>query len=83
MDKVIKKIVYNSIMNYYQSYYFNEEELEKVNINLKNISDKIKQFDNKLNDSNKLLTSLEITKIVNNIDRLNMSKNCIKYYYNI
>ena len=70
-------------LTYYQLYYFTEEELEKVNNNLKIISDKIKQFDNKLNDSNKLLTSLEITKIVNNIDRLNMSKNCIKYYYNI
>ena len=70
-------------LTYYQSYYFTEEELEKVNNNLKIISDKIKQFDNKLNDSNKLLTSLEITKIVNNIDRLNMSKTCIKYYYNI
>tara|TARA_Y100000114_G_scaffold88839_1_gene82316 strand:+ start:820 stop:1041 length:222 start_codon:yes stop_codon:yes gene_type:complete len=70
-------------LTYYQSYYFTEEEIKKVHYNLAIIADKIKQFDSKLNDPNKTLTSLEITKIMNNIDRLNMSKNCIKYYYNI
>ena len=38
-------------MSYYQSYYFTEEEIENVNNNLIIISNKIKQFDDKLNDT--------------------------------
>lgn len=69
-------------MNYYQSYYFTEEEIEEVNNNLIIISDKIKQLDNKLNN-NKSLSTIEMNRILKSIKRLNMSKNCIKYYYNI
>ena len=71
-------------MSYYQSYYFTEEEIENVNNNLIIISNKIKQFDDKLNDTkNKPLSPIEITKILNNISRLKMSKTCIKYYYGL
>jgi len=71
-------------MSYYQTYYFTEEEIENVNNNLIIISNKIKQFDDKLNDTkNKPLSPIEITKILNNISRLNMSKTCIKYYYGL
>lgn len=70
-------------MNYYQSYYFTEEEIEKVNNNLIIIQDKIKQLDKKLNDKSKSLSNIEIDRITKSIDRLNMSKKCIKYYYNI
>ena len=69
-------------MNYYQSYYFTETEIEEVNNNLIIISDKIKQLDNKLNNS-KSLSTIESDRIIKSIKRLNMSKNCIKYYYNI
>ena len=70
-------------MNYYQYYYFTEKEIEEVNNNLVVISDKIKQLDNKLNDKNKSLSTIETDRILKSIKRLNMSKNCIKYYYNI
>lgn len=70
-------------MNYYQSYYFTEEEIEQVNNNLIIIQDKIKQLDSKLNDKSKSLSHIEIDRITKSINRLNMSKNCIKYYYNI
>jgi flagellar motility protein MotE (MotC chaperone) len=70
-------------MNYYQYYYFTETEIEEVNNNLIVISDKIKQLDNKLNDKNKSLSTIETDRILKSIKRLNMSKNCIKYYYNI
>ena len=70
-------------MNYYQYYYFTETEIEEVNNNLVVISDKIKQLDNKLNDKNKSLSTIETDRILKSIKRLSMSKNCIKYYYNI
>lgn len=70
-------------MNYYQYYYFTEEELENVNNNLIIICNKIKELDNKLNDKSKSLSEIEINRITKSIDRLNMSKKCIKYYYNI
>ena len=70
-------------MNYYQYYYFTETEIEEVNNNLVVISDKIKQLDNKLNDKNESLSTIETDRILKSIKRLNMSKNCIKYYYNI
>jgi hypothetical protein len=70
-------------MNYYQSYYFTEVEIEEANNNLIIIQDKIKQFDKKLNDTSKSLSHIEVDRITKSINRLNMSKNCIKYYYNI
>tara|TARA_A100001201_G_scaffold114457_1_gene98112 strand:- start:639 stop:851 length:213 start_codon:yes stop_codon:yes gene_type:complete len=70
-------------MNYYQYYYFTEKELENVNNNLIIICNKIKELDNKLNDKSKSLSEIEINRITKSIDRLNMSKKCIKYYYNI
>tara|TARA_R110000868_G_scaffold74594_5_gene215599 strand:- start:162 stop:374 length:213 start_codon:yes stop_codon:yes gene_type:complete len=70
-------------MNYYQAYYFTEEQIEEANNNLIIISDKIKQLDNKLNDKNKSLSTIEIDRILKSIKRLSMSKDCIKYYYNI
>ena len=70
-------------MNYYQAYYFTEEQIEEANNNLIIISDKIKQLDTKLNDKNKSLSTIEMDRILKSIKRLNMSKDCIKYYYNI
>ena len=70
-------------MNYYQSYYFTEEEIEQANNNLMNINEKIKQLDSKLNDKSKSLSTIENDRISKCINRLNMSKKCIKYYYNI
>jgi len=70
-------------MNYYQYYYFTEEEIEEVNNNLMVINEKIKQLDNKLNDKSKSLSTIENDRICKSIKRLNMSKKCIKYYYNI
>ena len=70
-------------MNYYQYYYFTEKELENVNNNLIIICNKITELDNKLNDKSKSLSEIEINRITKSIDRLNMSKKCIKYYYNI
>ena len=70
-------------MNYYQSYYFTEVEIEEANNNLIIIQDKIKQYDKKLNDTSKSLSHIEVDRITKSINRLNMSKNCIKYYYNI
>ncbi len=70
-------------MNYYQAYYFTEEQIEEANNNLIIISDKIKQLDTKLNDKNKSLSTIEMDRILKSIRRLNMSKDCIKYYYNI
>ena len=70
-------------MNYYQMYYFTEQEIEEANNNLIIISDKIKQLDNKLNDKNKSLSNIETDRILKSIKRLNMSKMCIKYYFNL
>ena len=70
-------------MNYYQLYYFSDLEIEKANNNLIIISDKIKQLDSKLNNKNLNLTVAEINKMSMGIERLKMSKSCIKYYYNI
>ncbi len=70
-------------MNYYQLYYFSEVEIEKANNNLIIISDKIKQLDSKRNNKNLNLTMAEINKMSMAIERLKMSKSCIKYYYNI
>tara|TARA_R110000851_G_scaffold291101_1_gene445381 strand:+ start:950 stop:1162 length:213 start_codon:yes stop_codon:yes gene_type:complete len=70
-------------MNYYQLYYFSDLEIEKANNNLIIISDKIKQLDSKLNNKNLNLTMVEINKMSMAIERLKMSKSCIKYYYNI
>ena len=68
-------------MNYYQLYYFSDLEIEKANNNLIIISDKIKQLDSKLNNKNLNLTMVEINKMSMAIERLKMSKSCIKYYF--
>ncbi len=74
-------------MNYYQLYYFSESEIEKANNNLLIISNKIQQLHDKIKDIKKLDNfedcSKDILKFETIIDRLNMSKNCIKHYYNI
>ena len=70
-------------MNYYQLYYFSDLEIEKANNNLIIISDKIKKLDDKLNNKILNLNIDEINRFSMAIERLNMSKSCIKYYYNI
>ena len=72
-------------MNYYQLYYFSESEIEKANNNLLIISNKIEQLYDKIKDIKKLdnFEDKDILKYETIIDRLNMSKNCIKHYYNI
>tara|TARA_R110002110_G_scaffold149960_1_gene341377 strand:+ start:334 stop:546 length:213 start_codon:yes stop_codon:yes gene_type:complete len=70
-------------MNYYQTYYFTEEEIEKVNNNLIIIFDKICSLKLKLDNKTKTLDPIEINRIEKSIDRLQMSRSCIKYYYNI
>ena len=70
-------------MNYYQLYYFSDIEIEKANNNVITISDKIKELDSKLNNKILNLNIDEINRFSMAIERLNMSKNCIKYYYNI
>ena len=68
-------------MNYYQTYYFSEIEIEKANNNLIIIQDKIKKLDDKLNNKSITLTLPEINRISMGIERLKMSKDCIRYYY--
>jgi len=70
-------------MNYYQAYYFTEEQIEEANNNLIIISDKIKQLDNKLNNKNKSLSTIETDRILKSIKRLFMSKMFIKNYFNL
>ena len=68
-------------MNYYQSYYFSEEEIERASNNLIIIQDKIKKLDDKLNNKSLSLSLAEINRITMGIERLKMSKMCIRYYY--
>tara|TARA_R110002096_G_scaffold149963_1_gene311642 strand:- start:558 stop:770 length:213 start_codon:yes stop_codon:yes gene_type:complete len=70
-------------MNYYQYIYFSDIELEKVNNNLIIIGDKIKKLEDKLNNKSITLTLAEINRMSMGVERLRMSKSCIKYYYNI
>ena len=70
-------------MNYYQYIYFSDIEIEKVNNNLIIIGDKIKKLEDKLNNKSITLTLSEINRMTMGIERLRMSKSCIKYYYNI
>ena len=70
-------------MNYYQTYYFTEEQIEKVNNNLIIILDKICSLKLKLDDTTKTLNPIQINRIEKSIDRLEISRSCIKYYYNI
>jgi len=70
-------------MNYYQYIYFSDIEIEKVNNNLIIIGDKIKKLEDKLNNKSITLTLSEINKMSMGVERLRMSKSCIKYYYNI
>lgn len=64
---------------YYQYYYFSEEEIEKANINVIKIKEKIIELVNKLDNVNEI----KKIKIQETIDRLIMSKDCIKYYYGL
>lgn len=70
-------------MNYYQYIYFSDIEIEKVNNNLIIIGDKIKKLEDKLNNKSITLTLSEINRMSMGVERLRMSKSCIKYYYNI
>lgn len=66
-------------MNYYQYYYFSTEDIDKATYNVIKIKEKILQ----LNDKLKVITDDKKKNIQDNIDRLIMSKECIKYYYNL
>ncbi len=82
-------------MNYYQMYYFDENEIEKAVNNINMINTKIKQIEDKIhgieelkndknfNNPNEDECDKDMIKFKSIIERLNMSKNCIKYYYNI
>ena len=70
-------------MNYYQYIYFSDIELEEANNNLIIILDKICSLKIKLDDKTKTLDPIQINRIEKSIDRLQMSRSCIKYYYNI
>ena len=70
-------------MNYYQMYYFSEEEIEKAVNNINMINNKIKQIEDKMHGIEELKNDEDMIKFKSIIERLNMSKNCIKYYYNI
>jgi D-hexose-6-phosphate mutarotase len=66
-------------MNYYQYFYFSVEDIDKATYNVIKIKDKIIELHNKLEN-------VEEDKKVNindTIDRLEMSKECIKNYYNL
>ena len=66
-------------MNYYQSYYFSIEDIDNATYNVIKIKEKILQLEDKLSDT----TDDKKKNIQENIDRLIMSKDCIKYYYNL
>ncbi len=66
-------------MNYYQYYYFSEEEIEKANINVIKIKEKILELYDKLEHVN----DIKKIKLNETIERLNMSKECIKHYYGL
>ncbi len=70
-------------MNYYQYFYFTDEEIESAKENLIIILDKICSLQLKLDDTTKKLDPIQITRIEKSIERLQMSRSCIKYYYNI
>ena len=70
-------------MNYYQYFYFTDEEIESAKENLIIILDKICSLQLKLDDKTKNLDPIQITRIEKSIERLQMSRCCIKYYYNI
>ena len=66
-------------MNYYQSYYFSIEDIDNATYNVIKIKEKILQLNDKLTNT----TDDKKKNIQENIDRLIMSKDCIKYYYNL
>ena len=66
-------------MNYYQSYYFSIEDIDNATYNVIKIKEKMLQLEDKLSDT----TDDKKKNIQENIDRLIMSKDCIKYYYNL
>ena len=70
-------------MNYYQYIYFSDIEIEEANNNLIIILDKICSLKLKLDDKTKTLDPIQINRIEKSLARLQMSRSCIKYYYNI
>lgn len=64
---------------YYQYYYFTIEEIDDATANVLKIKEKILQLHERLTNS----TDDKKKSIQENIDRLNMSKDCIKYYYGL
>ena len=66
-------------MNYYQYYYFSVEDIDNATYNVIKIKEKILQLHEKLTNA----TDDKKKSIQENIDRLNMSKECIKYYYDL
>ena len=82
-------------LSWYQYCNFNEEEIENANKNVIIIKDKILQLTEKIENIKELEKNknfknpneeeckLEKLKLQTHINRLEMSKECIKYYYNL
>lgn len=82
-------------LSWFQYCNFSEEEIENANKNVIIIKDKILQLTEKLEkikeleknkhfkNPNEEECKLEKIKLQSNINRLEMSKECIKYYYGL
>tara|TARA_R100001591_G_C4348178_1_gene182489 strand:+ start:964 stop:1164 length:201 start_codon:yes stop_codon:yes gene_type:complete len=55
---------------------FTEEQIDKAKYNTIKITEKMIELHNKINDDNR-------TRIKEVIDRLQMSRECIEYYYGL
>ena len=68
-------------LTYYQSIYFNQEDIDNAKKNIEFIEKKIKEISLKMNrnhEDDKILLKQQ-----SHINRLKMSKDCIKYYYKL
>ena len=68
-------------LTYYQSIYFNQEDIDNAKNNIEFIEKKIKEISLKMakaHEDDKILLKQQ-----SHINRLTMSKDCIKYYYKI
>lgn len=68
-------------LTFIQSIYFNQEDIDIANKNIDFIEKKIKEIGLKMNrnhEDDKILLKQQ-----SHINRLTMSKDCIKYYYKI
>jgi len=65
--------------SYYQYYYFTIEEIDNATYNVIKLKEKILELNDKLTN----ITNDKKKNIQENIDRLVMSKECIKYYYDL